>query len=194
MTREEKLYAMRPAEIIELAEKLGVKVNHTGNHLKESREKAHKKIMLAEDRLNGTAPAETVPEKEEEKEVITPAPAEVPAPAEKEKKERKPRQKKEKIDVFGIVSGVLDTMPNVTYKECGNCITVKRDNKKYLEVWRRAVKIRLYIPEELFEAKKDDITDYTENVTRVDYNGKYNISVYVPAENIEKVLTVLMGA
>lgn len=48
MTREEKLYSMRGAELIQEAERMGVKVAHKGNSLKESKEKAVQKILAAD--------------------------------------------------------------------------------------------------------------------------------------------------
>jgi len=51
MTREERLYSMRGVELIAEAEKLGVKVSHKGNSLKESKEKVIQKILTMEELL-----------------------------------------------------------------------------------------------------------------------------------------------
>ena len=49
MTRKEELIAMRGRDLIELANKLGVKVNASKNSLKESKMKVVERILLAED-------------------------------------------------------------------------------------------------------------------------------------------------
>lgn len=48
MTREDRLYAMRGAELIQEAEKMGVKIAHKGSQLKESKAKAVAKILAAD--------------------------------------------------------------------------------------------------------------------------------------------------
>ena len=48
MTRKEELIAMRGRDLIELANKLGVKVNASKNSLKESKMKVVERILLAE--------------------------------------------------------------------------------------------------------------------------------------------------
>ena len=47
MTRKEELIAMRGRDLIELANKLGVKVNASKNSLKESKMKVVERILLA---------------------------------------------------------------------------------------------------------------------------------------------------
>lgn len=49
MTRKEELIAMRGRDLIELANKLGVKVNASKNSLKESKMKVVERILLAEE-------------------------------------------------------------------------------------------------------------------------------------------------
>lgn len=49
MTRKEELIAMRGRDLIELANKLGVKVNASKNSLKESKLKVVERILLAEE-------------------------------------------------------------------------------------------------------------------------------------------------
>lgn len=123
MTREEKLYSMRGAELIAEAEKLGVKVSHKGNALKESKEKAIQKILAAEAVQNEepeVEPVETVQEPENVSRETIEEPAvdaveTVPETEEKPKKERKSRQKKENPDRVVFTDRVVKLLEAAGY-------------------------------------------------------------------------------
>lgn len=90
MTREEKLYAMNGATLIQVANKLGVKVycNKTGTKLVEAKSKAIERILAAE------AAAEKKPvEKKPAKKSAEKKPVEKP--------EKKPVEKKEPVAAPG---------------------------------------------------------------------------------------------
>lgn len=81
MTREEKLYSMSGLTLIQLADKLGVKlnVNKTRTGLKESKAKAIEKILAAEAALEESIVEEPIVEEQPANTLIeTPAPAELP--------------------------------------------------------------------------------------------------------------------
>lgn len=91
MTREEKLYAMNGATLIQIANKLGVKVycNKTGTKLVEAKSKAIERILAAE-----------AAAKKEEKKPVEKKPAAKKAEEKKpaaKKPEKKPVEKKEAV-------------------------------------------------------------------------------------------------
>lgn len=115
----------------------------------------------------------------------------------KEKKEKAPKQKKEKvekpkkekapaIDTIGIAVAFLGDK----CKYSGKYIGVKNaDKKTIMSIYRRRTAIRIYTNDETFEKVKA-YTDLYE--LKGPGASKLNISMYVNAENIEKVLDIMM--
>ena len=123
MTREEKLYTMRGAELIQVAENAGVKVNHKGTQLKESKAKVIAKILAVENAE--TAPAEVKgyrprtagePVEREPQKVVR-------FRAKKTRKTYKPRQKKALNEAVAELLTYICTeweKMGGTVKPCGN--------------------------------------------------------------------------
>lgn len=118
MTREERLYAMRMVELVEVAEAEGIKIDRKG-----SKAKAVEKILAAE--AVQTEEPEVI-ETEVEEPAVDAIETETVPETEKPKKEHKPRQKKENPDraVFtdravklleaaGYAVKVWDKIPNL---------------------------------------------------------------------------------
>lgn len=188
MTREEKLYSMTMKALILEAEKIGVKIDKKG-----SKQKAVEKMLAAENALTKVEEKEEVVEiPSTEKEVMIdgiqePEPVEVEEP--KQKKERK--EKKEKVNTFTLVSDVLASLEGVTFTITpqGKGMSVKKDGKKVVELWKRAERVRMYIGEDNLEKINSDLL---ENITDNPGMKKYNKSVYIPMANIEKVLKSIL--
>lgn len=120
MTREERLYAMRGTELIAEAEKLGVKVAHKGNSLKESKEKAIQKILAAEAVQNEEP---EVAETEVEEPVVDAIETETAPETEKPKKERKARQPKHTFE--SLVADIPAFNNAVFIRSVKNAVHVK---------------------------------------------------------------------
>ena len=142
MTREEKLYSMRGAELIKEAEKLGVTVSHKGNALKESKASAIQKILAAEvlteefkDVPEAFQPAiETGTEILQEVEESPAEEAETPA-EEPKTKERKKSAKKENPERDAFINAFTELTKKynyiaATYEKVGPSFVVLRTEEK----------------------------------------------------------------
>lgn len=128
MTREDKLYTMRGQELIEVAEKLGVKVNKKGNTLKEAKAKVIARILEAEEAKSQEAP--------EVKEAVEP---QAETPARVEKKSHKPRQKKENPDRQVFTEKIKKLVSEVggefrTWEKLPSIFLIKENGKSIVEV------------------------------------------------------------
>lgn len=200
MTREDKLYSMTGAMLIDVAEKLGVKLNKKGNSLKESKEKAIKKILAAE--------AANV-EAEETKE---PAPVEVeqepaaeiagafvtPETEPEEKKERKPRAKKAQST---DVQGMLTYIENMWQTMGGNIREPKKDgNFKALcaENGRQVLKLMWTTKKVSLFARIEAAVDFAEKWQKINYALPFQCMFYTDTEetrqNIQNLMEMVMDA
>lgn len=134
MTREQKLWSMTGAQIIEVAEKLGVKVYHKGNSLKESKEKAIQKILAAEAQTEETVeqPAEEIAETTEVAEVEPTAEVEEPVVDVEPKKEKKAKKTKAPKRTFENLLAEIPCGSNLQFTPNSkrNAVHVKRGNKR----------------------------------------------------------------
>ena len=124
MTREEKLYTMRGAELIGVAEKLGVKVSKKGNALKESKDKVIKKILAAETALHTEEP---------EVETVTTA----------EKKKRNTWENSAARNIFAMLDSI--ELPEIVVSKMRDGYTYKKQNKKIFECWKCRENIRVCV-------------------------------------------------
>ena len=116
MTREEKLISMRGADLIQVGEKLGLKI--TKNDLKKGKMSVIQKILEAENAEDNT---EEQSKKTEPISIIKPddlVPAEIPAevPAEAPKTQNKAPKKEAKQNVKANVKRANLKLTELTYK------------------------------------------------------------------------------
>lgn len=142
MTREEKLYAMRGTELIAEAEKLGVKVAHKGNSLKESKEKAIQKILAAEVVQNEEPEVETVQEPEiVSRETIEESTVETATTT--EKKQRNIWENSAAKNIFATLDSI--ELPEIVVSKTRDGYTYKKQNKKIFECWKCRENIRVCV-------------------------------------------------
>lgn len=139
MTYEERLYSMRGAELIQEAEKIGVKISHKGTVLKESKDKAVAKILAAvkseEEPEKPTTKIEEEPKKEPEepkKEVV-------------EETTKKERYSKEFLEKVLSYINSLENAEAGTWPNTKNLIWVKVPalSKKGRAIKPRLIEIRV---------------------------------------------------
>lgn len=149
MTREEKLYSMRGAELIAEAEKLGVKVTHKGNALKESKAKAIEKILAAETALQNEEPevetVETVETVQEPENVSceTIEEPEVETVTTTEKKKRNTWENSAAKNIFAMLDSI--ELPEIAVSKTRDGYTYKKQNKKIFECWKCRENIRVCV-------------------------------------------------
>ena len=170
MTREERLYAMRGTELIAEAEKLGVKVAHKGNSLKESKEKAIQKILAAEvvqTEEPEVEPAETVQEPENVSRETFEEPI-VETATTTEKKKRNTWEDSAAKNIFAMLDSI--ELPEIVVSKTRDGYTYKKQNKKIFECWKCRENIRVCVnplyTDNLGEAdsvRKDGWKNYIRN-------------------------------
>lgn len=149
--------------------------------------------VLELDKVEETVEAvETVEVETVEVETVeTVEPAEEEKKERKEKKTRKERKKREKIDIWAIIDPLLEEN-NCIVKIFQKGRSVYVGKKKVLELWERNTSVRVYLKSELFNLIDIDINDI-EKVAEKPGDKNY-MSFYIPAGNIETVLTTILSA
>lgn len=175
MTREQKLYAMRMVDLVEVAEKLGVKIDKKGK-----KSTAVLKILKAEENVagDGTPLAEVGKEiaqqaKEKAKKAST--------------KKKKANEGSKPIDVADKICSGL----KLELTRAKNNVGIKKDGKRVIDIWGRKSKVRIYVNNEYAPFKSLDKKLYEIKGVAI---GTLNVSMYVDTENIETVIKHLVCA
>lgn len=202
MTREEKLISMKMTDLVEVAQKLNIKID-----VKGSKSKAVAKILAAENAVAESekpAEVETVAETavvDNEQNLTDEQYAEIGKEIAEEAKQKakraQQRAKKEKkasapkVDVLAITESVVKSL-DLKYKRSRDGIGIfNSEDKRVLDIWKRSSKIRVYIASDNAKystiVKSNLIEKLHDNPSK---NAKLDKSFYVEASNIEKLLAV----
>jgi hypothetical protein len=194
MTREQKLYAMRMVDLVEVAEKLGVKIDKKGK-----KSTAVLKILKAEENVagDGTPLAEVGKEiAQQAKEKANDAKKVKPptfkdkdglVESVKKKDTKKKAKKTAKVDAIDVVENVCKNN-NWSYSRKGKFLRVLDENGKNIApIYRRPGAVRIYVKNSEDFDKKIIIKSDSEA-----YGKRFAGSVFVTIENIGKVLEMIV--
>lgn len=202
MTREEKLISMKMTDLVEVAQKLNIKID-----VKGAKTKAVAKILAAESAVAESekpAEVETVVETavvDNEQNLTDEQYAEIGKEIAEEAKQKakraQQRAKKEKkasapkVDVLAITESVVKSL-DLKYKRSRDGIGIfSVDDKRVLDIWKRSSKIRVYIASDNAKFNTIKTSNLIEKLhDNPSKNAKLDKSFYVDASNIEKLLTV----
>lgn len=213
MTREEKLYSMTMVSLVEVANKLGIKIDKKG-----AKSKAVAKILEAEAKVaeaeNDAYVAEVMEQKEElgiecpaiesyevvdtEKELTDEQYAEIGKEIAEEAKEKAKRAKKkaekvERVDVIAITEEIAKKL-NLTYKRSRDGIGIFSNEKRVLDFWKRTNKVRVYISSEDSKYAEISSSSLIEKLhNNPSKSAKLNKSFYVDIANVSSVLSLYFG-
>lgn len=185
MTRKEELIAMRGRDLIELANKLGVKVNASKNSLKESKMKVVERILLAEESEeideNAISPwDEVVPYDWTWFDSFKNVAKRTVGATKRISSTRNYEHTLEKvIELLEDVNGITTTI----FK---SGVSVRVGKVKIAEFWKRSNCIRLCIKKD--ELDRVDTSLVTGLAQRPGKGRENQMSMYIPTANIDAVI------
>ena len=191
MTREEKLYSMTMVNLVEVANKLGIKIDKKG-----AKSKAVAKIIAAENAVEESKESakveavEVVVDNEQNltDEQYAEIGKEIAEEAKKKLQKEKVSSDESKVDVIAVVEGIIKSF-NLDYKRSRDGVGIIVNKKRVLDFWKRTNKARVYISSN--DGRFDKISKSKLIINLHDNpntKSKLNKSFYVDVSNIKSII------